>query len=79
MNHLDSQVHESSRVGDLTQRERQVLALLAEGLSVKQIASNLRISTSTVSVHVGRIYDKLGVDKAINAARIAIRCGLIAA
>jgi ATP/maltotriose-dependent transcriptional regulator MalT len=46
---------------DLTEREEEVLALLREGLSNRQIAHTLWIAESTVKVHVRHIFDKLGV------------------
>jgi DNA-binding NarL/FixJ family response regulator len=63
----------------LSERERQVLRLLAEGLSAKQIAYELGITQSTVSQHVSRIYEKLDVHNAVAAVRVAIRTGFIAA
>ena len=45
----------------LSDRELDVLTLLASGLSMKQIAQQLFITTSTVSFHLGRIYAKTGV------------------
>lgn len=63
----------------LSERERQVLRLLADGLSAKQIAYELGITQSTVSQHVSRIYDKLDVHNAVAAVRVAIRTGFIAA
>ena len=47
--------------GDLSERETEVLGLLAEGLSVRQIATKLMISLSTAKTHVHRILEKLGV------------------
>jgi two-component system, NarL family, nitrate/nitrite response regulator NarL len=63
----------------LSKRETEVLHLLADGLSAKQIASELAISPSTVTQHISRIYEKLGVHNAVAAVRLAIRSGLIAA
>jgi two-component system, LuxR family, secretion system response regulator SsrB len=79
MNQTNLQVHESVRVATLSQREREVLALLSEGLSTKEIANRLNIAVGTAGVHVTRIYEKLGVNKAVVAMRVAIRCGLVAA
>jgi two-component system, NarL family, invasion response regulator UvrY len=75
---LQLQVHESFRVATLSQREREVLALIAEGLSMKEIAYRLSISPRTADTHKQRIFEKLGVNKSIAAARVAIRCGLVA-
>jgi DNA-binding NarL/FixJ family response regulator len=61
----------------LSERERQVLRLLAEGLSAKEIASSLDISPSTATQHTCKIYEKLGVHNAVAAVRLAIRYGFI--
>ena len=50
----------SSGAPRLSDRERQVLELLAEGLGVTAIAARLYLSESTAKSHIGRIYDKLG-------------------
>lgn len=55
----------------LTQRERQILALVAEGMSGKQVARNLGISPKTVEQHKTRIYAKLGVRNQTAAVRAA--------
>lgn len=52
----------------LTPREADVIALLAEGLTNRQIAGRLFISEKTVSTHIGHIYDKLGVHSRVEAA-----------
>ncbi|HXW43507.1 MAG TPA: AAA family ATPase [Streptosporangiaceae bacterium] len=58
---------------DLTSRESEVLALLAEGKSNRQIARALFISERTVAVHVSRILDKIGVRNRTEAAAVAAR------
>jgi DNA-binding CsgD family transcriptional regulator/tetratricopeptide (TPR) repeat protein len=63
---------------DLTGREREVLALLAQGDSNRQIARALFISDRTVAVHVSRIFDKLGVRNRTEAATVGARLGLTA-
>lgn len=65
--------------GDLTQRERDVLALLGAGLTNAQIGERLYISAKTVEHHVGRLLAKLGVSRRTEAAAIAARSGLTAA
>lgn len=52
---------EVAKIGSLTQREREVVALIAEGLKNKQIAKRLFISETTVTHHLSSIYSKLGV------------------
>jgi DNA-binding NarL/FixJ family response regulator len=49
-------------VGDLTDREKSVLALIAEGRSNDSIASRLGISPKTLETHIGTIYSKLGLE-----------------
>jgi non-specific serine/threonine protein kinase len=62
----------------LTPREREVLVLLAQGLSDKEIADELYISPRTAMTHVGNILTKLGVNKRTLAASVAVRKGLVA-
>jgi DNA-binding NarL/FixJ family response regulator len=71
------QIEEQERLAALSQREREVLVLLAEGLSAREIAGRLNIADSTAGVHLTRIYEKLGVNKAVIAVRLAIRAGMI--
>ena len=52
---------ESSKIDSLTQRERDVIALIAEGLKNRQIGERLFISETTVTHHLSSIYSKLGV------------------
>lgn len=61
----------------LTPREREVLVLLAQGLSDKEIADGLFISPRTAMTHVGNILAKLGVNKRTLAASVAVRKGLV--
>jgi DNA-binding NarL/FixJ family response regulator len=61
----------------LTQREVQVLELLAEGLPNKAIADRLHISDQTVKFHVASISAKLGAVNRTDAVRRAVRRGLI--
>jgi two-component system, NarL family, response regulator LiaR len=62
---------------DLTARERQVLTLLADGLTNTEIAGRLVISLSTVKSHVSSIITKLGVSGRTEAAIMAVRQRLI--
>ncbi len=63
----------------LTDREVEVLRLLAQGQTNKQIASSLFISEKTVKVHVSNILGKLGLQSRIQATLYAIRIGLVSA
>jgi DNA-binding CsgD family transcriptional regulator/tetratricopeptide (TPR) repeat protein len=60
----------------LSQRELEVLALIAEGLTNREIGTRLYISEKTVGVHVGRVLSKLDVSGRVEAAAVAIRLGL---
>ena len=62
----------------LTDRESDVLRLLAEGKANKEIASQLGIGEQTVKSHVSSILAKLGVQSWTQAALYAIRAGLVA-
>jgi DNA-binding NarL/FixJ family response regulator len=64
-------------VEELTEREMEVLELLADGLANKQIALELEISEHTVKFHVSSIYTKLGAANRTEAVRIGARLGLI--
>jgi DNA-binding NarL/FixJ family response regulator len=61
----------------LTNRERQVLGLLADGLGNKQIAARLGISTNTVKTHLELLFDKLGVSSRTEAVATAVRRGML--
>jgi NarL family two-component system response regulator LiaR len=62
---------------DLSEREREVLALVAEGLSNAQIAQRLAISIATVKYHLRGIFSKLGAANRAEAAAVALRHDLI--
>ena len=62
---------------DLTERERDVLALLVEGLNNRQIADRLVVSPSTIKSHVSHILAKLGVASRTEAAALAVRHRLV--
>jgi DNA-binding NarL/FixJ family response regulator len=68
---------ELAGVESLTARELAVLSLLALGLSNKSIATRLGISDQTVKFHVASICGKLGASNRTDAARRALRLGLI--
>jgi two-component system, NarL family, response regulator LiaR len=62
---------------DLTSREREVLALMVEGLNNTQIAGKLTVSPSTVKSHVSNILTKLGVSSRTEAVTLALRQKLV--
>ncbi len=73
----DGPNEEGVRREGLTPRELDVLGLLAEGLSNKQIAGALEIGDQTVKFHLSSIYAKLGVNSRAAAIRAGLRSGLI--
>ena len=70
-------VDQSSLIEPLTEREIEVLTLIAEGLSNPEIAEKLVLSVGTVKTHVKHIYGKLGVDDRVKAASMAREMKLI--
>jgi DNA-binding NarL/FixJ family response regulator len=69
---------ESSEIdGSLTHREREILSLLSEGLTMQQIGTRLGISPRTVETHVAKLYRKLSVRTRVQAVARAASLGLI--
>ncbi len=69
----------TSAVSVLSERERQVLTLIAEGLSSKEIARDFGVSLKTVESHRANLMDKLEIHKVSGLVRFAIRVGLVTA
>jgi DNA-binding NarL/FixJ family response regulator len=67
---------EAAKIAALTEREREVIALVSEGLKNKQIAERLFIQHTTVSHHLTSIFDKLGVSDRSQLMIYAYRHGL---
>ncbi len=69
--------HSDSSAPALSERERQVLAGFARGLSIPQVAAELYIGAATVKTHTQRLYEKLGVSDRAAAVAEAMRRGLV--
>ena len=66
-----------SNYDSLTAREQEIMALLAEGHSVREIAERLHISQKTVENHRSNIYSKLEIHNSIELMRYAVRLGIV--
>jgi len=73
----DYRKHVTNPIDLLTSREREVLQLVAEGRTNKEIATGLNLSVYTVEAHRGKIMEKLNLHSASELVRFAIRNGLI--
>ncbi|HEY9847465.1 MAG TPA: response regulator transcription factor [Candidatus Caenarcaniphilales bacterium] len=67
----------ANNIGQLSERELEVLKLLVEGYSNPEIAATLYLSPNTVKTHVRGIMNKLAVDDRVQAAVVALRSGLV--
>ncbi len=76
--HVNQQiaVPDTAIAAQLNEREKEVLSLLAKGLSNAEIARRVYLSEGTVRNYVSSIFEKLGVEDRTQAAVLAIRCGL---
>ena len=74
---VDPIVNELSITNERAVREREILALMADGLTTENIASRLGIAFKTAASHRWRILGKFGADNTVTVVRLAIRMGLI--
>jgi len=79
---IESQVRpqaaaESSAVGRLTEREREVLVLMARGMDNRELGAELYVSEATVRTHVGHVLAKLGARSRVQAVVVAYESGLV--
>nr|WP_269843787.1 response regulator transcription factor [Actinomyces qiguomingii] len=68
---------EDARIASLTPREREILTLMAQGLSNSEIADHLVVSATTVKTHVGNVLAKLDVRDRVQAVVVAYETGLM--
>lgn len=61
---------------ELTPREREVLQLIAEGMTTKQVAAHLHLNVKTIETHRRQVMDKIGVDSVAGLVRYALREGI---
>lgn len=61
----------------ITQREHEILGLIAEGLSNREIGERLFVSENTVKTHSSRLFDKLGVNRRVQAVQKGRELGLV--
>lgn len=76
-NHMQRRIQQEETIDALTEREREVLTLLAKGYSSKEIAREFNLSIKTVGNHRTRILEKLGAANTPEAIGMAYQLGLI--
>lgn len=69
-------MNDSDRLETISPREREILALIADGLSTRRIAESLHLSTKTVDAHRRNLYRKTGYQSIALLTKLAVRSGL---
>ena len=77
VNTVDKTAQQKDLLNRLTPRQREILALIAEGQTTKKIACNLNISTKTVESHRSQLNERLDIHDVAGLVRFAIRTGLM--
>jgi DNA-binding NarL/FixJ family response regulator len=72
-----AQAEAAAATDPLTERQREVLRMIAEGLPTKSIARRLDISVKTVEAHRGQLMERLGIREVAGLVRYAVRVGLV--
>ena len=73
----DGDASDIEHTPSLTNREREILALLADGLGNKQIAARLGVSPNTVKTHLELLFEKIGVRSRAEAVAVGVRRGML--
>ena len=74
---VPGEIDDGPRSGGITPREHEILGLIAEGLSNREIGERLFVSENTVKTHSSRVFEKLGVSRRVQAVRRAKELGLL--
>ena len=77
MTAIDASGEQRAALDVLTSRQREILQLVAEGKSTKEVAQLLDVSAKTVETHRGQIMERLGIHDLAGLVRYAIRTGLV--
>lgn len=72
-----SQPYRAMNAVSLTERETEVLSLLVQGATSKEMAARLFVSKRTIDFHLNNLYVKLDVNNRVSAMRVAIRLGFV--
>ncbi len=76
---LNPALSSPAAIGDLTTRQREILQLVAEGFSAKEIADQLKVSHRTVEFHKAKMMEQLGLHTTVDLVKYAMTHGLISA